>query len=303
VDHALITDPRYRIAGSIGPNHQQGDSMRHWVHWLSTNQRRVLYDPIAHTRRQAEWDDHGENYDNHTDGPDLWIAVEVPAGIHRLSLYFVNKDGHEGPNPYRDYLIELKPFGPSPAEAARLPTMARARVRFFWSGVYKQFIVGGPAKYCVRIARNGNHNTILSGVFFDKLRGPWSPVDVRPMPWLGGVRPGPAELLSDGSTSGSRTGARQKADPSTPALAQARVLWGLARAAVCWSDGFIYERPLCLLAYRSAAVTGIPRSLQRDWRWQLRILFDEDRDAFDKEMALSYDRWAAQHPDLASKHY
>ena len=28
------------------------------------------------------------------DGPDIWIKLDIPAGTHEISLYFVNDEGH-----------------------------------------------------------------------------------------------------------------------------------------------------------------------------------------------------------------
>ena len=52
---------------------------------------------------------------------------------------------------------------------SRLPVLARARVREFAGGVYKQFYVKGGETYTVRIVRSGSHNVVLSGVFLDSL--------------------------------------------------------------------------------------------------------------------------------------
>jgi hypothetical protein len=158
------------------------------------------------------------------DGPDLWVSVEVPAGVHRLSLYFYNKDGHIADNRFRDYLVELRliteklppwPTSPKPPTDTKQfvrqfdaywkqrseiisresinPVLARARVRDFWGPVYKQFLVCGPACYWVRISRNNSFNTILQAVMIDKLAGPSSPFDDVPMAWMGGVRDTPPD--------------------------------------------------------------------------------------------------------------
>ncbi|HET6384430.1 MAG TPA: two-component regulator propeller domain-containing protein [Armatimonadota bacterium] len=172
IDHTFVSDPTFKITGQLGPRHRPGDSLRHFVHWVRTDQPRVMYDPICGYRRESEWDDHGETYPRTMDGPDVWIAVDVPAGVQRVSLYFVNKDGHDGVNRCRDYLIEVKPYADRPEDSERGPTLAKARVRDFWGGVYKQFALKGPGRFAIRICRNNSHNTIVSGVMLDKLFGP-----------------------------------------------------------------------------------------------------------------------------------
>ncbi|MCX7048552.1 MAG: hypothetical protein NTX50_24085 [Candidatus Sumerlaeota bacterium] len=173
------------IIGSIGPNAPANDSLRHWIHWITTDNPRVLYVPDIGTRRQAEWDDHGEAYPRTHEGPDLWLLVKATERVNRLSLYFYNKDGHKGENRCRDYQIEIyphkedkqtsgieprgpriqaggktissdlvaydgKPAGPTnkfyrltglPATALHNSPLARSRIRDFWGGAYKQFIL------------------------------------------------------------------------------------------------------------------------------------------------------------------
>ena len=225
-DHDFARGLNYQtVIGQIGPQHAGGDSLRYWVQWLKSDDPRVLYDPILGYRRQAEWDDHGEAYPATTEGPDLWVMMQIPAGAHKLSFYFFNKDGHTGENRYRDYLLELRtvnetlpdwpedpPAGPNHdkefvgrfdafwktwwqkiARAEEQPVLARSRVRDFWDGVYKSFQVQGPGKFWLKVARNGSHNTILSSVMIDKLSGPPDSFEQKPMSWMGGVPDNPPD--------------------------------------------------------------------------------------------------------------
>ncbi len=175
LDHQVTADASYNVHGQIGPHHDPWDGLRRWVQWLDSDDTRVLFDPIIGHRREAEWDDHGEAYPTTHEGPDVWVTVTVPAGLHRLSLYFFNKDGHAGDNRYRDYLIQIKPDRDTVEAAGDAPTLAQARVKDFWGGVYEQFALTGPARYQVRVGRNYSLNTILAGVFLDKLGGPPTP--------------------------------------------------------------------------------------------------------------------------------
>jgi hypothetical protein len=100
----------YDITGFIGLHHNANDDLRRWVYKLKTEDARAPYDPLNGYRRFAEWDDHGEAYAWSKDGPDLWYVVDIKhSGVFRLSMYFVNMDGHVGNNRFRDYLIEIYP--------------------------------------------------------------------------------------------------------------------------------------------------------------------------------------------------
>jgi hypothetical protein len=155
------------IQSSIGPHSDKDDGKRNWVHWPKTDNPRSLFDPILNCRRQAEWDDHGESYDINFEGPDIWSRIHVPEGYHRISLYFYNKDGHDGRNRFRDYLIKIRPWAANIDYSTMLPVIAQARVRDFWGGVYKSFYVPGPATYWLQIERNYSFNTIVSAIFID----------------------------------------------------------------------------------------------------------------------------------------
>ena len=182
----------------MGANCREEDSLRYWVHWLYTNDRRCLEMPPrylnsrieagfttrARPRRQAEWDDHGETYPMTMEGPHIFVRVEVPEGWHLLSLYFINKDGHTGRNRWRDYGLEVRGecqigwrhrHTANASEMATyyaIPLLARGRVRDFWSGVYKRFLLRGPGWYTIKIDRNHSFNTICSSVMLDRLESP-----------------------------------------------------------------------------------------------------------------------------------
>jgi hypothetical protein len=188
----FLSDKYFQVNSFIGPNHAPTDNVRRWVHWLKTDNPKVLWDPYCGYRRQAEWDDHGEAYPFTFDGPDLWYALDIKRdGVFKVGMYFYNKDGHQGNNRFRDYTIEIYNSprdwgdGPSygedgnrrkfskfsePIARAEKP-LAKCRVRDFWGGVYKQFAVTGPANYLVKIRRNYSFNTIVSAVMVDRLYG------------------------------------------------------------------------------------------------------------------------------------
>lgn len=200
------TDPyKYVVQARIGINHEKGDALRHWIHWAKSDNPNVLYSSQEGGRSEAEIDDHGEEYPQGHEGPDIWKYVEVPRGAQRMSLYFFNKDGHDGMNRYRDYLVEIRACSADPEKlrkdrywspawvpigmrdeqyseyqiklASRQPVLSSTRIRDFWGGVYKSFAVSGGQKYWVRIAKNGSFNTICQAIFFDRMRLPLNDKD------------------------------------------------------------------------------------------------------------------------------
>jgi hypothetical protein len=162
-------------------------------------------------RRQASFDDHSESYPATYEGPHIYFDLKVPEGQYLLSLYWVNKDGHSMKNIRRDYNVSIRP-GPArerivslvkaqmknpeagmplrPQEGLKStkplpkgasfevgPELAAGRVRDFWGGVYKRYLVQGPCDITVYIRRNSSFCTILSGVFLDL-------VDEQPLPYF-----------------------------------------------------------------------------------------------------------------------
>ena len=158
---------RYMVSGWIGPNHRKIEGMRRWLHWLVTDNPNTLWLIQQGIRRQAEWDDHGETYGRYFNGPDLTVEVHVPAGGNDVAFYFFNKDGREGQNRRRDYLIEMSRVGEK-----KSPILARARVKDFWNGVYKVFRINESGDYLFRIRRQGSFAAILSGVFVQGAQEP-----------------------------------------------------------------------------------------------------------------------------------
>ena len=118
------------ISAKIGPSMPR-DAIRTWISRLRTDDPRALYAPREGCRRQAEYDDHGEAYPVDQPGPDIWLTVALTSGIHRLSLYFVNNDGHSGLNGCRDYAIEIKRYNSDIKIAEQSPPLAKSRVSQF----------------------------------------------------------------------------------------------------------------------------------------------------------------------------
>jgi|GEM_PF-1114974 len=187
--HRLVDDGLYHIPS--------GDAVRFWIQRLATANPGVLELPeVYHNecvatgtatwhldRRQAEIDDHGETYPITWQGPDLYVYLQIPPGAYTLSLYFKERHIRGLLNRYyhisRDQIISLIPlpasyhFGtslqPNTAPLAKMRGEAQSRVAHFYSGVWKRFLVRGPMRLAVRIARNYSVDTILSGAMLDPL--------------------------------------------------------------------------------------------------------------------------------------
>ena len=142
-------------------------------------------------RKESEIDDHGETYPLDWQGPDLYVYLHIPPGAYTLSLYFFNKDGHSGNNRDRDYVVSMIPvsagydFGtasrPNTAPLAAMRGAAQSRVINFWGGVWKRFLVRGPMKLAIRVAKNYSLNTILQAAMLD-------PLAEHPAPYYYGYR-------------------------------------------------------------------------------------------------------------------
>jgi hypothetical protein len=188
----------------IGENAQPGDGLRAWIHWATVplvppenNEKReaaealsptaarsweardvprVLMNPVTGLRRQSDYDDHAEAYQPwfFRRGPNLYVQIDVPSGPHIISFYFMNKDGDQHVNRFRDYTIHVKEASADDGVRAgwekvfdKRTELARTRVHQFRGGVYKRFFVPGLSHLTWKIAKGLSLNTILQGVFVD----------------------------------------------------------------------------------------------------------------------------------------
>jgi len=184
----------------IGPAAKPEDSLRYWVHWLYTDNPRVLEMPPTYldsrikkklappnmTRREAEIDDHGEAYPWCSAGPNLYTTLTVPKGLFYLSLYDFNKDGNVGANRVRDYTVSVRehPSGVALSDISsfdKQAELAHARIVNFRGGVWKRFLVQGPITLTIEIGKNHLFNTILPAVMLDL-------PDEQPPPYFGTVK-------------------------------------------------------------------------------------------------------------------
>jgi len=275
MDQVMTWDSHYTVEGLIGPHRTPNDALRHWLQpeMVNTTRLGTLYSPVDGFRTQAEWDDHGEGYSRAFEGPDVWVAVTVPAGVHRVSLYDTNKDAHgwEG-NRDRDYLVDLLPYRAKVEDAMSLPPLAHARIHDFWNGTYKSFVVRGPARYYLRVARNGSTNTIVAGIFIDKLAGPVSHFDHLPMPFMSVIHFDPPIAKSTPS--------------DTAPVKAAQAVWAALNDATAPSSNYPVSTPFRVLALRVALNAGGSDDLTKNWQWHLGLWTNDDREWFDRNMEL-----------------
>ena len=109
-NHVFVGAPGYEVKAQTGPWHKM--NLVPWVTFANTQIPDSLFDPLLGHRRQAEWIDMSHFFDGiykwAYEGPDIWVSVRVPAGLHRASLYFHNKDGQWYENRFRDFMVEVK---------------------------------------------------------------------------------------------------------------------------------------------------------------------------------------------------
>lgn len=251
--------PGYEIKDGIGPHFKDYDGIYTYVHELYTDNPRVLVYPPKGTRRQAEWNDgtwQGDKYPATFEGPDLWVKLKIPAGLHRVALNFYNKDAHSGVNKYRDFIVQLKKDDANRDIVDAAPPIAQARVRDFWGGVYQLFAVQGPGDFVFKIVRQGSHAVTLQGVFLD-------------------------------SEDAKFAANYQPPTPET-ATGDAVNLWNTAGMLRDKSEGAAWQYPARLFAYRALIQDNDKPNLQANWRWQIPLWTAEDHATFAQDMARLY---------------
>ena len=162
--------------------------------------------------------------------------------------------------------------------------LARARVTDFHGGVYKEFVVAGPARYVVRVGRNHSFGTKLQGVFIDRLAGD-PPASRKPLPGFDTVGLQPRPILKDKS-----------AVEGDATLSTASGLWDTLADSFDRKGVTGLQFPLRIAAYRAAAAGDAPDALLATWRWQMGIWTKEDRDAYEKAMAAAFKAWSEKNP-------
>ncbi len=154
-------------------------------------------------RRQSEWNDFGQEQTMSGQGPDIYVTLKIPAGNYVLSLFDRNKDGHDGFNRARDYLVSVRshPAGTDLGDVSSFdqqPELARSRWRDFWGSSWKRFAVRGPQEITVKLDRNHSFNTMLSGVFLDEINDEPEPYfDAQPNTTWSATSAQPADAVAE----------------------------------------------------------------------------------------------------------
>jgi len=320
LNHDIQRELPYSAQEEMGPHHDLDDSIRYHCTWIKTENPKSLYDPIPGYRCQAEWGDHGEAYPRAFEGPDIWISINVPEGIQRISLYFMNKDGHSGENRCRDYTVEIQNYQQSLEIANTSPFLAQARVNALWGGVYKSFVVRGPSKYLIKIGKNNSLNTLVSAVFIDKLRGPATMQEGWPLAWMGAVHydpPDPNTLvmpdphLLDKLLAEKESGIGLSVKTTSPIYLESQGvsterysnLWSSLDEAYDDQDSIVLQKTDRLLAYRALLAAHGSDLLQTNWRWFLQLWLPVDRDQFKSVMTHAHDELLRRNPQMQGLEY
>ena len=318
LDHDIISDPDYRIKIAMGPHHPPGDSIRRWNSGLRTEVPKSLYDPIPGYRRESQADDHGETLIGAGNvfsyqGPDVWALVTVPDGLHRVSLYGFNENGHGGNERCRDYVVDMLRYQDSGEAMQASSPLAHARMENFWGGVYQSFLVRGPSRYVLRVGKNNSLNTLLTALFIDRIGGMNTRRDCNA--WMGGVRYAPPDpdapippdphlldklLASNGKLPlviGGSTPQNQKI------ITAARALWDTLDAAQISPAALPFQLRFRLAAYRTIVGAGGSEALQANWRWPLHLWTPLDRQQFTNTMYQAHESLLAYYPDMRNHSY
>ncbi len=268
-------EPGFKASVDIGPHkkdagaHASYQTLEH-----KTDDPRILYSPRLGRRGEGGVNDGSadkEKYPASWEGPDLWLDIEVPQGEHYVSLYFrITTPRTRRATRLRDYEIQFLHPEESRELTLKGAPLAHARVSDFRGGVYKMFLVAGPAKYAVRIARNRSSITALQGLFIDHFdlfpeQGPLPGFDTVP---YGPIREEIPVLEQDPDIKAADALWVKLGDLRKPGVAE-----------IAW--------PFHVWTYRAAVGAKARVTLLTNWRWSMGV-WDEDRDAFDKAMAAAF---------------
>ena len=318
LDHDIISDPAYRIRVAMGPHHPTGDSIRRYDSQTRTDNPRSLYDPIPGYRRQSEADDHGEaivgpNKSFAYQGPDIWVTLTVPSGLHHVSLYDFNKDGHGDDNRFRDYFVDILPYRSDEKVVQAEVPLAHARIHNFWGGVYNSFLLRGPSRYVIRIARNGSLNTILPGIFVDRIGISKPLIDCKA--WMGGVSyappdpdapipPDPHLLDKLLAKEVSKQEIKSLSENSVPqSISLARTLWSELDKEETTASTSSQQASYRLLTYRAISNNTDLGPLQAAWRWNLHLWTLSDRQQFAEVTHQAHETLLTLYPDMRNHKY
>lgn len=266
----------YQLIGDTpltGPHHLD-DSGRAWTFfmYLDAKSPRVLYAPWTGHRIQGEWNDgawqeakFGPNFE----GPDLWLGVQVPAGIHRVSLFIHDVGHNSGTDRRRDYTIQLKPYTEDLEAAQHEPALADVRVMPSQNPAYRTFLVS-QGRYWIRIASNYSQMASLQAIFFDRADFTKPQENDSVASTLYGIAYNPPQPMPESSGDSNQ-------------LRAARSLWSALDSK--YASTADMQLPYRVLAYRAAATGGGDKNLLTNWRWNLHLWTNEDWAEWEKVMA------------------
>jgi len=174
---------RVHMYATVGHGGVWGEGLRYWIYSLKSANRRSLQFPRSklptplrssgaarnsHLGRETECDDHGEMYSTNQSGPGIVCRVQIPAGLFEIGLYDVNFDGHSGADRMRDYVLSAA--GGRGHQISSTSILARrSRIDLFFNGVYAHWLVWGPTVFHLNLKRNHSFNTIVVGMFVDRV--------------------------------------------------------------------------------------------------------------------------------------
>ncbi len=139
---------------------------RHWIplNELTPEAPRALTNPLEGGRRYSSWDDRGELRPFDGKGPDIIVNLEIPAGLHRLTFYFIDWDFYNTSRPRAQRIILSD--GNKDEKAG---VLSSGYVSDFGQGLYKVYGVSGPSKLRLRVQKDQSVCAVLSGIFLDKI--------------------------------------------------------------------------------------------------------------------------------------
>jgi hypothetical protein len=265
----------YGFAERTGP-HRKDESGDPYTYFGSLDSKipRVLYAPGRGRRISGEWNDGGfqtDKFGQHWEGPDLWLDVIVPKGMHRFTLYNFN-GATTGMDRRRDFTVEVRRYLDPIENAQHAPVLARARVVTCRNTAYRTFLLH-EGRYWVRIASNYSHMSGLTAAFFDHANVFGSAADdstsyYLKVPYDPPAVPNPRQAVA-------------------PQLRAATDLWNALDAAYGHASAAAAQMPYRMLAYRAASAAGAHADLLANWRWTLHLWTPEDRAQWERVMVKS----------------
>jgi len=270
---------KLRIAGTLDPHFNDVDRLRLWLEGARSEHPSSLWNPFSGSRRQAIWDDHGEEYATSKEGPDIWFKVPLPEGVYRVSLYFFpyRHKEHALAREYRDLIIQVSDSNGGPASTF-------SRVSLSEMGVYKQYLLKGGKDYQFKIKRNFSYNTMINGIFIDQLSGPRMEVGLKSLASMGGVRYTRPEIPD----------MRQMA----PDLLATSVLWSEFEHFCADRVEFLDQRRHAILAYRTMRGQGAAAASLASLRWSIPFWTPEEHIEWTGVVAQAWEKFLEQNPGL-----